>query len=258
MEHKHCLNCGNDITGKFCSNCGQKLDTHRITLKHLLFHDIIHGTFHFERGMLFTAKQAIVRPGKAALDYISEKRVNYYNIFYFILILIGITTLLYHYLSNTSAENVSSEMNMAGKKIDYIFSKYGKFLIFSIVPLTALNSYVIFRRKKLNFSEHVIISGMLLLGIFLIMILLIFLGVIGTTILSPNLFKYLLLSFPCIVLFYIVYVYHNAFRKDYTRLGFSYRVILFLLLFLFQLIFFFVLLVGAATNWEGGAIIYET
>src|SRR5690554_8237805 len=166
--------------------------------------------------MLFTAKQAIVRPGKAALDYISGKRVNYYNIFYFILILIGITTLLYHYLSNTSAENVSSEMNMAGKKIDYIFSTYGKFLIFSIVPLTALNSYIVFRRKKLNFSEHVIISGILLLGVFLILILLLFLGILETTVLPINLFKYLFLSFPYIMLFYIVYVYHNAFRQDYT------------------------------------------
>lgn len=258
MENKQCLNCGSDLIGKFCSNCGQKTDTHRITLKHLVFHDIIHGVFHFEKGMLFTAKQTLLNPGKAALDYISGKRVNYYNIFYFILISIGVITLLYHFLTNGNKTTNSSEMNMAGEKIDYIFTSYGKFLIFSIVPLTALNSYIVFRRKKLNFSEHVIISGILLLGFFLTLILLMLLGISTNAIFPANYFKYLLLSFPCIALFYIVYVYHNAFKQDYTRLGFSIRIVLFLLLFLFELIFFLLLLMGLATNWEGGSIIYET
>ncbi|MDO5635895.1 MAG: DUF3667 domain-containing protein [Myroides sp.] len=256
MEHTHCLNCGSDLTGKFCVNCGQKSDTHRITLKHLIFHDIIHGTFHFEKGMLFTAKQALFRPGKAALDYISGKRVNYYNMFYFILISIGITALLYHSLSTDGTVKPGDEMNTAGEKIDHIFTTYGKFLIFSIVPLTALNSYIIFKRKKLNFSEHVIISGMLLLGIFLMLILLLSLASLETFITSTKLSTYLFLSFPFIMLFYIVYVYHNAFRQNYTRLGFSYRAALFIILLLFELTIFLTLLLGTATNWEGGEIIY--
>lgn len=258
MDNKHCLNCGNDLIGKFCSNCGQKSDTHRITVKHLIFHDIIHGTFHFEKGMLFTAKQALLRPSKAALDYISGKRVNYYNIFYFILISIGIIALLYHFLANDGAVKPGDEMNAAGEKVDYIFSTYGKFLIFSIVPLTALNSYVLFKRKKLNFSEHIIISGILLLGIFLILILLMLLGILTTVVFPTELSKYLFVFLPFIILFYIVYVYYNAFRKDYTRLGFSYRITLFLILLLFELSVFVMLLLGIATNWEGGEIIYET
>lgn len=262
MENKHCLNCGNDLTGKFCSNCGQKSDTHKITLKHLLFHDILHGTFHFEKGMLFTAKQALLRPGKAALDYISGKRVNYYNTFYFILILIGATVLISHYfkdfLSNMTMESdVNGEMNLAGQKLDDIFSKFGKILIFLTVPLTALNSYIVFKREKLIFSEHIIISGILLLGIFIIIPSFMILGISALIISLPNLLKYLVFSFPCIIIFYIIYVYYNAFRKDYTFIGFSYRIILFLLLLLFELLLFFILLLGIATSWEGGTIIYE-
>lgn len=79
------MNCSEPVSKKFCPNCGQKTDTHRITFKHFILHDILHGVWHFERGILFTLKEAIIRPGNAALDYISGKRVRYYNVFYLIL-----------------------------------------------------------------------------------------------------------------------------------------------------------------------------
>lgn len=73
MTKKYCLNCDKVLTDQFCSGCGQKADTHRISFKNFISHDVLHGTFHLEKGMLFTAKQALVRPGQAALDYISGK-----------------------------------------------------------------------------------------------------------------------------------------------------------------------------------------
>src|SRR5690606_21269807 len=81
MRSTNCLNCGKQLTDKFCSGCGQKSDTHRISFKHFIAHDVLHGTFHIEKGILFTAKEALVRPGKAALDYIAGKRIKYYNVF---------------------------------------------------------------------------------------------------------------------------------------------------------------------------------
>ena len=69
MTTKNCLNCEKELIDNYCSGCGQVADTHRITFKNFIFHDLLHGTFHLEKGILFTAKQAAVRPGKAALDY---------------------------------------------------------------------------------------------------------------------------------------------------------------------------------------------
>src|SRR5690606_36523782 len=92
-----CLNCQQPASGKYCSNFGQKTDTHRITLKHFLAHDLLHGFWHLDRGILFTVKEAIVRPGKAALDYISGKRVRYYNVFYLSLLLIALNVVLWHF-----------------------------------------------------------------------------------------------------------------------------------------------------------------
>ena len=34
------LDCGAALTDRFCAHCGQPANTHRISLKHLLLHDL--------------------------------------------------------------------------------------------------------------------------------------------------------------------------------------------------------------------------
>ncbi len=116
MISRNCLNCENELVGNYCYGCGQKADTHRITFRHFIFHDLLHGTFHFEKGMLFTGKQALLRPGRAALDYISGKRIRFYNVFYLILITIGLIIFLHHFYDvldpNASEEVVKNPPKM--------------------------------------------------------------------------------------------------------------------------------------------------
>ena len=90
MKQGTCLNCNTEIENNFCSNCGQKTDTHRITLKHFLMHDLLHGIWHLEKGILFTIKETFMRPGQAALDYITGKRIRYYNVFYLSLLVLAL------------------------------------------------------------------------------------------------------------------------------------------------------------------------
>lgn len=90
MHNTTCLNCTTEIDGKFCSECGQKSDTHRITAKHFFMHDLLHGVLHVDKGIPFTLKQLFIRPGFAARDYISGKRVQYYNVFYLMFIVLGL------------------------------------------------------------------------------------------------------------------------------------------------------------------------
>ena len=173
MTNTNCLNCGKVLTDKFCSGCGQKADTHRITFKNFIFHDVLHGTFHLDRGILFTAKQALTRPGQAALDYIAGKRKPFYNVFYLILITIGLMLFTRHIgdsLNNQDETITQSKeyINEASRKIDELFAQKNKIIIFLFVPFAALNSFILFKRKKLNLSEHAIIAGMILLGILLI------------------------------------------------------------------------------------------
>ena len=52
--HPNCLDCGAALTDRFCAHCGQPADTHRITLKHLLLHDLPHSVWHVDKGLAFT------------------------------------------------------------------------------------------------------------------------------------------------------------------------------------------------------------
>lgn len=262
MTNNTCLNCEKELIDKYCYGCGQKADTHRITFKNFIFHDLLHGTFHIEKGMLFTAKQALICPGKAALDYISGKRKRYYNVFYLILITFGLILFFRHFLDELYIISQGGEviqdkpyLNEASKTLDEIFSQKSKIIILLFVPFAALNGFILFRRKKLNVSEHSIIAGMILLGMLLI-------SAFG------NLFYYFDLIIPfgstfstvmswlvtILITLHIGYGYFNAFGTDHSKLGIAYRIVLFYALMCLEIMILFLIVLGFITNWKFGTV----
>ncbi|NUY82473.1 DUF3667 domain-containing protein [Flavobacterium sp. MAH-1] len=258
MTSKNCLNCEKELTDEYCSGCGQKADTHRISFKNFIFHDVLHGTFHFERGMLFTAKQALTRPGQAALDYISGKRKRYYNVFLLVLVTFGLIVFLRHYfeglyVSLGGKPDVYND-DSASAKINEVIAQKSKLIIFLFVPLSALNSFILFRRKKLNLSEHFIIAGMILLGMLL-------LSVFGNTvfyltlIVKSDFFNSMIsIVTPALIFLYMIYGYFNAFGSDYSRLGITYRIALFFVFCCLEVYLLLVLVIGYYTDWKFGTV----
>ena len=257
MTTHNCLNCGKRLTDAFCSGCGQKADTHRITFKNFIFHDVLHGTFHLEKGILFTAKQALVRPGIAALEYISGKRKRYYNVFYLILLTIGAMLFIRHIdqlFNDQSAEIIPEQeyINEASRKLNEIISQKSKIIMLLFVPFAAFNSFILFKRKKLNLSEHSILSGMILLGILL-------LSTLGNIYFPLN--NYLNFSgtiasivIIIIIISYVIYAYCNAFGSDYSKLGMAYRIVLFFVFLYLEIMLLFLILFGLVSDWKFGKV----
>ena len=255
MTTSTCLNCEKELTGKFCSGCGQKADTHRITFRNFLFHDLLHGAFHLERGILFTAKQALIRPGEAALEYISGKRKRYYNVFYLILLTIGVMLFTRHadeLFASQAAELVPEKvyLNEASRKMDHIFAQKGRLILPLFVPFAAFNSFILFRKRKLNLSEHFIIAGMVLLGVLLI-------AIFGNIIFQINNFTQfdwmtLSLLVTALIIFYVGYGYVNAFGADYSKWGIASRTVLFFGLICLEAAILIFVLIGYVTNWDPG------
>ncbi|NHM02861.1 DUF3667 domain-containing protein [Flavobacterium difficile] len=251
-----CLNCNEKLIGKFCFNCGQKSDTHRITLKHFLFHDILHGVWHIDKGILFTIKEALTRPGQAALDYIAGKRIRYYNVFYLILILIGLNIFLSNQYDKMASEylgTVVDSANAKGKAINDFLTTNSKLIIFLIVPLFALNSFILFRRKKLNISEHFILAGMIYLGILILTFIVEILSFLEFIKYGNYITDYLLLVYLILIFTYAVRGYYKTFESNYTKINFTIRILFFLVLLFLEISFLIILLLGFISKWKFGS-----
>lgn len=89
-----CKNCGNHFEGKYCNICRQSAGIHRITW-HELAHQLFHASFHADKGLVYTSKELLLRPGQTIRDYLQGKRVSHYNPLLFLILLGGLCTLLY-------------------------------------------------------------------------------------------------------------------------------------------------------------------
>lgn len=84
-----CKNCKESISGNYCSNCGQPASVKRID-SHYVIHEIEH-VLHLERGIFYTVRELLIRPGETIRHYLSEGRVRLVKPIIFIII----TSLIY-------------------------------------------------------------------------------------------------------------------------------------------------------------------
>ncbi|MDR7101993.1 DUF3667 domain-containing protein [Croceicoccus sp. BE223] len=70
-----CLNCGADLAGAYCAQCGQHAHLHR-TMGAFL-HDLVHGVLHLDGKTWQTVRMLALWPGKLTRDYIDGQRARY-------------------------------------------------------------------------------------------------------------------------------------------------------------------------------------
>ena len=71
----NCLNCGAELVGPYCHQCGQQGHVHR-TLG-AFFHDLLHGVLHFEGKIWRTLPLLAWRPGELTRRYIHGERARF-------------------------------------------------------------------------------------------------------------------------------------------------------------------------------------
>ena len=172
MNPAICLNCSSELAASqhFCANCGQKTSTHRITFSHLL-HDFFHALTHADKGVLHLLKELTFRPGTVAREYVRGKRKKYFNpITFFLLVMVLFvfaSTLLHKSVmkqgpdpsilaSIPTAEGraiYTAIMTRAGNAM-YVMAKYGNVVGMIAVPFLSLITWLCFRRRGYNYSEH--------------------------------------------------------------------------------------------------------
>jgi hypothetical protein len=89
-DHAHnCLNCDTQLTDRFCAHCGQSATTHRLTMGHLL-HEIPHSIWHVDKGIFYTLRELLLRPGPSMLGYLRGQRARQFAPLSLLLLVTGI------------------------------------------------------------------------------------------------------------------------------------------------------------------------
>jgi hypothetical protein len=157
-----CKNCGHPATGRFCSQCGQKTEIVRFTMGHLI-HEFIHGFYHVDHGLLYTAKELALRPGITIRNYLAGKRKPYFNPFTFILILGGINALLLKKLhwQNLFIELGLLDPNAVNQEIWNSSLEHFTIRLLLGIPVYALVTYCFYSKNKNTYAEHAIANTFL-------------------------------------------------------------------------------------------------
>jgi len=170
----HCLNCEQPLAGNYCANCGQKAATHRLSIKHFVEHDVIHGIWHVDRGILYTLKHVLTRPGHLAREYVAGKRMGHFSLVTMLLLLVGLflflMSLQHMKLPDIRIGIVGTDITKGSNPLVEVISKYSKWALLISVPIMGKISMDIFKRLKYNYAEHLVMSGYFFTGIVCILI----------------------------------------------------------------------------------------
>jgi len=175
-----CPNCGRELLGKYCYQCGQKkIDDKERTLKHF-FAEFIHAAFHLEHNILGYLWKLMTKPGFLVKEYIEGRRKRHMspftvfaviNILYFLFSpLTDLSLTLYdqprqYYgtvaesLINHRLENRQVSFEEYAAVYDHRSESLSKIMVIINVPIFALFIGLMYRQnKKFFYADHLIFA----------------------------------------------------------------------------------------------------
>ena len=187
MSHKkyrtetNCLNCGAEVNGKFCANCGQENVETRENFFHLAVHTI-GDFFHFDSKFFRSFLPLFTKPGFLTKEYWAGRRQHYIHplrLFFFVTIVMVIIANTYYkkyeqqilkekvVITSDSTSPIAAkdkqEMDRKAKKIIEGVRKtfnevstYLKYISFLLLPVYAIGFKLLYRRSKKFYIDHLV------------------------------------------------------------------------------------------------------
>ncbi|QPH41803.1 DUF3667 domain-containing protein [Pedobacter endophyticus] len=122
-------------------------------------HDLIHGVWHVDKGVLFTVKELILRPGDSVREFIQGKRVGFFSFVTLIILLLAISSLVAPFAKIHLADIMPLNSKQAVSAYEDFATKYPKIIMLILIPLYSSFSYFWFKKAKLNYSEHLVLNS---------------------------------------------------------------------------------------------------
>lgn len=231
-----CKNCGHHFEGLYCSACGQKVISKRITIKHLF--EITFDSFNIQRGLPFTIKLMFTKPGEVINGYLNGRTKDFYNPLKFLLLAASISALLMLWLDlfDANMENTNEFMGLDDetarfqKTINSYIKKFLQFVSLLTLPFFGLVSKWMFKKHRFYYAEHLTINSYLFAQITIIQIFVILLVYF-----VPALLKYMLAINSVVFISYYTYALKGVFKVKFGKSILSSVVIYVLGMFLMTL-----------------------
>lgn len=212
-----CLNCDYIVVDKFCENCGQKISTKRFSLVSIFDYAVLTGIFSVDKGILFTIKELFTKPGHSIREYIQGKRINYFNAFTLVLLLLTIMYFIEEYSGIKISDLTSTGNKEFAGNLDDFTKEYPRFIYLISIPLLAISSYLFFRKGRCNFAENLVLNTYVIGGQIVMSIPFSILTVFYKNIEALSVI-YHFLSF--VVAVYAIWVYYQFFSTvGYRKIG---------------------------------------
>ncbi len=216
-----CTNCSNTFAASFCNQCGQKI-THRYTIGHVL-HELAHVFTHADKGIFSFAWNIIRRPGTVALDLVEGRRKRYFNLFQYLILIVGVSTFLMtktHYLEVMMKTRGSQPGQIVSERVRNFQLKSGLFMqehfnliLFILIPLFSFFTWLITKRGKYNYAETLVLhtsinSGLTTVSMVSLMMLFI---------VPAKFFTFYNFFSLVLMLFYFAIGYIQFYKKSFLR-----------------------------------------
>jgi hypothetical protein len=165
-----CKNCAKEFEGNYCPACGQKASTKRFSTK-ILFSELIDKLLPLDRGVLYTAKHLLIRPGPMIREYLDGKRAKFTKPIQFLLIMVAISLIFFSQedfkqgMQRGIVDGSQSEAaNLFGQKFSNWIADNLTALVVGIIPFMALFANWFYKKRGFNYAEHFVINCFLIGG----------------------------------------------------------------------------------------------
>lgn len=107
---KQCLNCGTQLNGEYCHNCGQHVTDHAMTVKSFIL-NYLDNTYLWDNQHFKTIWRLISRPGMLTKEYVAGKFVSQVHPLKLIMFLLIVFVTVFVFFG--SDQHISNTMNIA-------------------------------------------------------------------------------------------------------------------------------------------------
>ena len=162
----NCRNCGTELLGKICHQCGQKVIDQRWSTR-AMFTQFLEQLTNIEHGFLYTGKWLFINPGQVIQDFWDRKTIRYFHPFRYILVWVAINLLINFWLGiddmlQQSLQPAVVDQSFEQAQIDAADQKFDAWLnalVLLLLPVFALLTSWLFKKYRKNYAEHLIMNA---------------------------------------------------------------------------------------------------